>query len=90
MSKIPTWNAAHQSTVDSAPDRLDITEAEKSEVEDSEQDSPSRVRRLSAVVGNLGRSLSGRASLSASLGNTGHRRMFSLSRKGKETQTTGP
>lgn len=60
---------------------------------------PSRVKRMSAVVGQtvdkLSRSISGKAGRTSpsptttTPPNSGHRRLFSLSRKGKGKDTTG-
>ena len=85
-------------TLDSSPENIGISEGPSS----SQQELPSttsRVKRMSAVVGQtvdkLSRSISGKAGRTSPGPATtpppsaSHRRLFSLSRKGKGRETSG-
>ncbi|KAJ7124733.1 glycosyltransferase family 1 protein [Mycena crocata] len=74
--------------VDTSPETLGISESKDA---DQLSRSASRVKRLSNTVNKLGRSISGKALTASATGSPGkvpasassHRRMFSLTRKGK-------
>ncbi len=73
--------------LNTSPEALGFTDSPVVPRESKDSSSSSRVKRLSSAmektVDKLGRSISGKSSASPSAG--GHRRLFSISRKGKAT-----
>ncbi|EEB91498.1 hypothetical protein MPER_10133 [Moniliophthora perniciosa FA553] len=77
-----THDPAVAPTINTSPESLGYSETS---VSDSIDSSPtaSRVKRLSSAVEKLGRSLSGKAPSTSPPSGAGHRRLFSINRKGK-------
>ncbi|ESK98185.1 udp-glucose:sterol glycosyltransferase [Moniliophthora roreri MCA 2997] len=77
-----THDPAVAPTIDTSPESLGYLETGVSNSADSSP-TASRVKRFSSAVEKLGRSLSGKASPTSPPSGAGHRRLFSINRKGK-------
>ena len=90
MSKLPPWKPLSRSTAVQGPQESEISD-QVDQDEDCPSSPQSRAKRLALRTKDYGKNIGGRAQSPTSPRSSGeHRRMFSLSRKGKAKEVEVP